>query len=108
MMNKLQKTGALLLLAGLGFIFSHSELHPEHCGQNDHHSGHDYCQLVKSTHISHSQSTRKPVEFQWSMPPLASISYGSLDYPASSCCGYPLIEHTLDHPFSISTPILRI
>jgi len=45
---------SLLLLAGFGLIFCHSELHLEHCGQFDHQSHHDYCQLVQSTLVSAS------------------------------------------------------
>jgi hypothetical protein len=45
----LTKIVAFLLLSGLCFFFVHSELGAEHCGHADHHSGHDYCQLVKAT-----------------------------------------------------------
>lgn len=56
---------SLLLLAGFCLIFCHSELHEEHCGQFDHQSHHDYCQLVQSSLISPNQHLKMSLSIQW-------------------------------------------
>jgi len=76
----------LLLLACFCLIFCHSELHLEHCGQFDHQSHHDYCQLVQSSLVTSNQPLQMSWSIQWIALPLQDLNLldtTSLEQPVS-------------------------
>lgn|GEM_PF-1728336 len=106
-MSRLPQIPTLLLLAGFCLLFCHSELHLEHCGQTDHHTAHDYCQLVKAARVAWPDSLQKFSRIQWIGLSLTLSSCTSLgaECPAEIVCGgllqpspgmnLPLCEHPL-------------
>ncbi|HNW60006.1 MAG TPA: hypothetical protein PKI62_10055 [bacterium] len=108
-MSRLPQIFTLLLLAGFCLLFCHSELHLEHCGQTDHHTAHDYCQLVKAARVAWPHSLQKYSQFQWiglSLS-LSSCSTHYAELPAEIARG-AILQPAIRMNLPLCQPPLRI